>query len=114
MEQTQQEFLQEIVSSVKPYSLVLLIKGPNVSETGRTMDEIQFGHLKHLMNLRKDGILPIHGPTDGDENIVGIGIYNSTDVEQVKKCCEDDPGFKAGRFTYKILPFFTFPGSQLS
>jgi len=77
------------------------------------MDEAQFGHLKHLMNLRKQGVLPIHGPTDGDENIVGIGIYNSTDIEFVKKCCEEDPGYKAGRFTYKILPFFTFPGSQL-
>jgi len=114
MQQTQQEFLQEIVSRVKPYSLVLLIKGQNRDQDERTLDEIQFSHLKHLMNLRKQGVLPIYGPTDGDENIIGIGIYNSTDVEFVKKCCEDDPGFKAGRFTYKILPFFTFPESKLS
>ncbi len=113
MEQSYQEFLQEIVSKVKPYSLVFLIKGSNRNQEGGAMDEIQFSHLKYLNDLRDKGFLPIHGPLGDDGNVVGIGIYNSADIEQVKQWCEDDPGYKAGRFTYEIHPFFTFPGSTL-
>jgi uncharacterized protein YciI len=113
MEQSPQEFLQEIISKVKPYTLVFLVKGPNRNHDENTLDDVQFNHLKYLNYLREKGILPVHGPLGDDGNVVGIGIYNSADPEEVRKWCEEDPGFKAGRFTYEYHPFITFPGSTL-
>jgi uncharacterized protein YciI len=113
MEQTPQEFFKEIASKGKQYTLVFLIEGSNRDQDEATADEIQFNHLKYLMTLREQGILPMHGPLLSGGKIVGVGVYNSTDLEQVKKWCEGDPGFKAGRFTYEYHPFFTFPGSTI-
>ena|ERR1043165_9226020 len=113
MEQTPQEFFQWIASAGKQYTLVFLIEGEKRNQDEATANEIQYNHLKYLMSLREQGILPMHGPLLSDGHIVGMGIYNSTNLEQVKKWCEGDPGFKAGRFTYEYHPFFTFPGSTL-
>src|ERR1044071_7252405 len=98
MEQTQQEFLQEIISKVKPYTMVFLVKGPNRNQDETTLDEIQFNHLKYLNGLREKGILPMHGPLGDEGNVIGISIFNSADIDQVKKWCEEDPAFKVGRF----------------
>ena len=113
MEQSAAEFFQEIKSKGKPYTMVFLLEGSNRDHDEATAEEIQLNHLKYLQNLREQGVLPIHGPLLDGGKIVGVAIYNSTDAEQVKKWCENDPGYKAGRFTYEIHPFFTFPGSTL-
>lgn len=113
MEQSATEFFQEIQSKGKPYTMVFLIEGTTRDQDETMADEIQVNHLKYLQSLRDQGVLPIHGPLLDEGKIVGIAIYNSTDPEQVKKWCENDPGYKAGRFTYEIHPFFTFPGSAL-
>ena len=113
MEQTPQEFFQDIRSRIKPYTVVFLIKGNKRDQDENVMDEIQLNHLKYLNDLREKGFLPMHGPFADDGNVIGIAIFNSSDAEQVKQWCEGDPGFKAGRFSYEIHPFFTFPGSTL-
>src|SRR6476659_9660348 len=113
MEQSAAEFFQEIQSKGKPYTMVFLIEGSIRNQDESMADEIQFNHLKYLQSLREQGVLPVHGPLLDGGRIVGVAIYDSTDREQVKKWCENDPGYKAGRFTYEIHSFFTFPGSTL-
>jgi uncharacterized protein YciI len=114
MEPSYQEFLQDLMSKIRPYTVVFLVKGPNRNQDEAEMDQIQYDHLKYLNRLREEGALPIHGPLGGDDgNVIGIAIYNSADIEQVKRWCEGDPGFRAGRFTCEYYPFFTFPNSTL-
>ena len=114
MEQSYQEFLQDLMSKIRPYTVVFLIKGPSRDQDPEEADQIQFDHLKYLNRLRDEGALPIHGPLGSDDsNVIGIAIYNSADIKQVRRWCEDDPGYKAGRFTYEYHPFYSFPNSCL-
>ena len=48
-----------------------------------------------------------------DSDLQGVGIFQSTDKEEVKKLCEGDPAVKAGRLVYEIYSWFGLPGDSL-
>jgi hypothetical protein len=47
-----------------------------------------------------------------DTTVAGIGIFAAT-PEQTREILDDDPGVRAGIFTYELHPVFGFPGSSL-
>jgi len=44
--------------------------------------------------------------------VKGIGIF-TTSVEETKRIMDEDPGIKAGIFTYEVHPCRSFPGAML-
>lgn len=62
--------------------------------------------------LRADGFLPIVCPVNDGSGLSGVGIF-TTSVEETKKIMDEDPGVKAGVFTYEVHPCRGFPGSTL-
>jgi len=63
--------------------------------------------------LRADGILSIVCPVVDGSDVTGVGIFN-TNAEEVKKIMDEDPGVKAGVFTYEIHACRSFPGDSNS
>jgi len=106
--------LQEILAKGKQYTLVFLKKGHNYDMVNpKALEENQKQHLEYLMGLRAKGILAINGPLTDESDIVGVSIYNSSDLEYVQSLVSNDPGVKAGRFAYDIHGWFSFPGDKL-
>ncbi len=47
-----------------------------------------------------------------ESDVSGVGIFTAT-PEEVKKLYDEDPGVKAGVFTYEIHACRSFPGDSL-
>jgi hypothetical protein len=112
MSQITDEFINNILKTLKPYTVALL-HATSKREEPRA-DQIVWEHGRRNLELRRDGILCIVLPGNDDESIVsGIMIFR-TDIEETRKIMADDPSVKAGIFTCDIHSFLGFPGDSLS
>ena len=107
------EYIMDQVKKGKQYILLLLKRGPNTDQNEEEGQKIQMAHLHHLFTLKAEGKLVLAGPVDEDADLRGIGIFNLTDMEQVKKIVEEDPAVKSGKLTYELYPWFGLPGDGL-
>lgn len=107
------EFIQKTIASCKQYCVRLYLSGPNRSQPPDEAERIQTEHQRYLMQLRKEGKLLISGPVIDDPMFKGIGIFNSTDKEEVKRLSDGDPAVRAGRLVYEIYHWFGLPGDCL-
>ena len=104
------EFMEQMISRTKNYSLVILKAGPNRNIPG--IEKLIWEHGRRNFALREDGVLPIVCPISDDSNMKGIGIFDSS-VEEVKLIMDEDPGVKEGVFIYEIHACRSFPGDKL-
>lgn len=104
------EFMREMISKTKNYSVMILKAGPNKHQDGA--DKIIWEHGRRNFELRADGVMPIVCPIADGSDVSGIGIFNAT-VEEVKKIMDEDPGVKAGIFVYEVHACRGFPGASL-
>ncbi|HMV98382.1 MAG TPA: YciI family protein [Anaerolineales bacterium] len=107
------EFIQKRIMTGRQYCVRLYKVGPNRSQPQDEVEGIQKEHLRYLWQLRAEGKLLISGPVMDDSDLQGVGIFQSTDKEEVKKLCEGDPAVKAGRLVYEIYSWFGLPGDSL-
>ena len=104
------EFMLEMRPKTRQYTVLLLKATPKLREPGA--EAIVWEHGRRTHALRLQGVLSIVGPvTDGGE-LCGIGIFNTT-PEEAARIMDDDPGIKAGIFTYEVHPIRSFPGDRL-
>lgn len=104
------EFMKQMMTTTKPYTAVILKKGP-----GFKMPDVYpiiWEHGRNNFRLREEGLLSIVCPIREDELMAGIGIFNA-DVEKTKELMEEDPAVKAGILVYEIYPTPSFPGDSL-
>ena len=104
------EYMREMLGKSRDYTFVLLKAGPNY--TAPEAGAIIFEHARRNFQLRAEGVLPIVGPVTDDSERSGIGIFNAS-IEEVTRLMDDDPGVKAGVFTYEVHPVRSFPGDAL-
>lgn len=105
------DFVREMISKTKPYTAVILRKTYKIDEPGA--DKIVWEHGRRNFELRRDGILCIVCPIRDESDLAGIGIF-STDVAETKKIMDQDPGVRAGIFTYEIHATRSFASDALS
>ncbi len=98
------------IAAAKSYSIVILRATEKRKEPGA--DQIIWEHGRRNFALRADGFLPIVCPVNDGSGLSGVGIF-TTSVEETKKIMDEDPGVKAGVFTYEVHPCRGFPGSTL-
>ena len=103
------EKIKAHVSRTKKYGMIVLVRGPNY-ETRR---DVMPAHATFWIRRKEEGIVLTNGPVLGDEDIVGIGIFRSEDLEEVKRLMEMDPGVITGRFRYRAMTFVGAPGDAL-
>ena len=104
------EFMREMISKTKNYSIVIL-KVPSMPPGPEGMQVI-WEHARRNFALRAEGLLSIVCPISDGSGVSGIGIFN-TDVEATKKIMDEDPAVKAGIFQYEVHPGRSFPGDAL-
>ena len=105
------EFMREVLTKSRPYSLMILKAGPNYGTDGS--DRIVWEHGRRNFSLRADGLLSIVCPVPDDTEVCGVGIFN-TETDEVGKLMDNDPGVQAGIFTYEVHPCRSFPGDALA
>jgi len=111
--ETTDEFIRQNVASGKKYCLLLLKAGPKLNQPPAEAERIRMEHLRHTFQMRAEGKLLINGPVLDDPELRAIGIFNTTDKEEVKKFMERDPAVRAGWFKYEIYLWFGIPGDSL-
>jgi len=106
---TSEEIMAEVAKG-KPYTLVLLKRGPNFE----SMAHLQMQHLQHIFGMRHAGqeliTLPIMDP---DSELAGIGLFATADKEEAARLTSADPVVIAGRLTFEILGCMGLPGDAV-
>jgi hypothetical protein len=98
------------MAQTRQYTVVLLKAGEQYGKEGS--DAIVWEHGRRNFSLRADGLLSIVCPVPDDTELCGVAIF-STPVEETTELMEDDPGVRAGVFTYEVHPVRSFPGDAL-
>jgi hypothetical protein len=104
------EFMQQMLTTTRKYSVVILKVGPKRNEDG--VEKIIWEHARRNFALRAEGVLSIVCPISDGSNVTGVGIFNA-DLEEVTKIMDEDPGVKAGVIVYEIHASRSFPGDSL-
>ena len=104
------EFMRQMLTKTRNYSIVILKAGPHKNDDG--VEKIIWEHGRRNFELRADGVLPIVCPVSDGSDVSGIGIFNAP-IEEAKKIMDEDPGVKAGIFVYEIHACRSFPGACL-
>jgi len=107
------DFVQQVITTGKQYCIFLYKSGPNRNQPPEEEEAIQGAHLRYLFTLRAEGKLAINGPVMDDSELLGVGVFNLTDKEEVKKLLAEDPAVIAGRLIYEIHQWFSIPGDSL-
>jgi uncharacterized protein YndB with AHSA1/START domain len=77
-----------------------------------TVDPVIREHGRRNMALADAGLLVVVLPVTDDSNLSGIGVFNAG-PDEVRTIMDDDPGVRAGIFSYDIHPVRGFPGASL-
>jgi len=104
------EFMREMVTRSRSYTVVLLKATPKRHEPGA--DAIVWEHGRRNFALRAEGVLPIVCPIVDDSGWSGVGLFDAP-PDEVARIMDGDPGVQAGVFTYEVHPVRGFPGSSL-
>src|SRR5438132_11285226 len=83
------------------YTVAILKAGPTYGTPGA--DKIVWEHGRRNFSLRAAGLLPIVCPVVDQSEVRGIGIFAAAPHE-VEQIMLDDPGVKAGVFTFEVHP----------
>jgi len=104
------DFMKQMMMTTKPYTIVILTKGPNFSRPDAP--GIIWEHGRRNFSLRAEGLLSVVFPIRDDGDKAGVGVFNA-DIEQTKKIIEEDPAVMEGILNYEIHATRSFPGDKL-
>jgi uncharacterized protein YciI len=90
------------------YTLVMLRRpadAPDMSEA--ELDALQARHLAYRAQLRREGLLVVHGPLDeqSDPTMRGLAIF-ACDAQEAMRLTEGDPSVTAGRLAYDVMEWW--------
>jgi uncharacterized protein YciI len=74
------------------HPLVLMYRGDAWSQH----QEVLSAHRDYMERLLREGKLAAAGPSDGDRDLVGIGVFQRIPDEEAERLMADDPSVKAG------------------
>ena len=103
--------MQALLPTAKTYSVMILKQGPNFTDD--TAPAVIWEHGRRNFGLRHDGVLAAVLPVPDDSDVCGIGGFTGTVAETVA-VMNDDPGVRAGVFTFEVPPCRGFPGDSLT
>jgi hypothetical protein len=105
------DYMHEVLKTVKPYTVVVIKSGPKANEPGA--DKQIWEHGRMNLELRKEGMLDLIIGLRDEGEIEGLEVFN-TSVGETRRVMEDDPAVRAGVLTCEIHPAVSFPGDALS
>lgn len=105
------EYMNQMRAKTREYTVLLLHRTPRLAD--RDAFPIVWEHGRRNHQLRADGIMPIVCPMPDDDDLAGLGIFDAP-PEEVDRIMADDPGVKAGLFTYTVHVCRGIPGDALT
>ena len=113
---TEQEF-RDALKTARPYTALVLKATPTYEAPGpnrsRQVEAIVLEHAMRNLALYRARLLRVVCPIADGSGVTGISIFDAT-PEDVERIMVEDPGVKAGIFTFDIHPTATFPQSSLA
>ncbi|NAS25778.1 hypothetical protein GT755_29365 [Herbidospora sp. NEAU-GS84] len=103
--------MRRALAGTKAYTLVILSAGPEYGSA--EAPALVWEHGRRNFALRAEGVLNIVCPVTDDTTTCGVGILD-TDLETAHRIMSEDPGVKAGVFTFALHPVRSFPGDRLA
>jgi hypothetical protein len=115
MPEISDDYMKARLGTVRPYTVVILKKGPayappDVRPAEQTAIVRQHG--KRNMSLQLEGKLAIVGPLTGGGESVGLYVFTVPEAE-VRAIMDSDVAFLASIFTYEVMTLHGFPGDSL-
>jgi len=104
------DFMRDMLGKARPYSVLVLKKGPNYQADGDR--SIIWEHGRRNFALRAAGQLVVVVPLATETDMAGIGIF-TTSIEETRALMADDPAIKAGWLTFEVYAGRSFPGDGL-
>jgi len=96
----------DIPTNMKPYFLVLVLKGPNFQEPTTEGGRKLLGqHLAWIRQMNKEKKLFLAGPL-GKGRALGMAVVAAGSEEEAKKLMDAEPEVKAKAFSYEIQSVF--------
>jgi len=108
------EVIRNTLTTGKKYLIVIYKGGSRTDFSKEEGDKIQWEHLRYVFGLRAEGKLLLNGPVTDSPEFKAVGIFNSTDVNEVRGWMDEDPNIKSGRLSYVLHQYFGIPGDALS
>lgn len=91
---------------LRPYTLVLLKTGPKRMPDGEARNEMFKGHFANMQRLAKEGLLVYAGPLDGQQDLRGLFIFATADLEVARKAVDTDPVVVNGEMVAELHRHF--------
>jgi len=104
------EEMNALLPTAKPYSVMILKRGPNFGDDAAPA--LVWEHGRRNFGLRHDGALAVVLPVPNGSDICGFGVFTGT-VDEAVAIMNDDPGVRAGVFTFEVHACLGFPGDSL-
>jgi uncharacterized protein YndB with AHSA1/START domain len=102
--------MRERIASTSTYTAILL--RATDAFVRPAVDPIVWEHGRRNMALAEAGLLSIVLPVADDSDLAGIGVFVTT-PDETRAILDDDPGVRAGIFTYETHPVRGLPGATL-
>jgi len=107
------EMLRDALQETRPYTVCVLKAGPRFQEPGPAREswlaDLIWEHGKRNYALYLAGLARVICPVADGSGTTGVTVFDA-DPEDVDRIMREDPGVKAGLFTFEIHPTQTFPG----
>ena len=105
------EQMQQLLPTTRPYCAFHFTPGPRLDQP--EAQQIQWEHVRYLLQMRAEGKLAIVGPVMADGPVMGIGILRTGDPDEARAWLDQDPNVRAGRLLYEVYQIMSFPGDSL-
>jgi hypothetical protein len=104
------DYMRSRLTQAQSFTLLVLKKTPKYSRPAA--DPVVWEHGRRNMALQQSGLMPIVCPALDDSDLAGICIF-MVSPERAAEIFSEDPGVKAGIFSFDVHPVGGFPGSAL-
>ena len=102
-----------IPDSFDVLTMVLLRRPENAPQmSDEALDELQARHLAYRADLRRQGILVVHGPLgeQTDVSMRGLSIF-ACGLDEAARLSDGDPSVQAGRLAYDLFEWWVASGT---
>lgn len=93
-------------NGMRAYVLVLLKTGPNKMAAGPERTRMFEGHFANITKLAGEKKLALAGPLDGVNNMRGLFVLATDDIEEAKRYVAADPVIIHGEMVAEYHKFF--------
>lgn len=87
---------------LRGYVFVLLKTGPKRMPDGPERDAMFKGHFANMAQLAQEGLLVYAGPLDGQNDLRGLFIFATQDMEAARKAVDTDPVIAHGEMVAEL------------